>query len=83
VTAGDVGDQLVEQIALIGDALRTKVPEVVMGVADRELRLQRQFLSKSQSVIASVWHTEHLRSGVSRRAQSTGPQVVLRQDKQP
>jgi hypothetical protein len=57
VAAGDVGDQLVEQIALIGDALRAKVPEMVMGVADRELRLQRRFLSKRQPVIASVWHT--------------------------
>jgi len=44
VAAVDVGDQLVQQIPLIGDTLRAQVPEVMMGIADRNLRLQCRFL---------------------------------------
>jgi len=39
MAALDVGDQLVQQIPLIGEALRAKIPEVVMGIADGQLRL--------------------------------------------
>ena len=34
VTAVHVGGQLVEQVALVGDARGAKVPEVMMGIAD-------------------------------------------------
>ena len=37
MTAGDVGEQLVKEIALIGDTIRAKIPEVMMGIADGEL----------------------------------------------
>ena len=56
VTAVNVGDQFVEQIPLVGDALGSKVPEVMMGVADRNLRLQCWFLGQGQPVISSVRH---------------------------
>jgi hypothetical protein len=39
MSAVNIGGQLVEQIPLIGDALAAKVPEVVMGIADGDLRL--------------------------------------------
>ena len=54
-TAHIVG-QLVEQIPLVGNARRAKIPEVVMGIADRQLRLQRRFLGQRQPVIASERH---------------------------
>src|SRR5262249_7422343 len=38
------------------DALRAQVPEVMMGVADGQLRLQGRFLGEGQPVIASVRH---------------------------
>jgi hypothetical protein len=41
----DVSGQFVEQIPLVGNARDAKVPEVVMGIADGELRLQGRFLS--------------------------------------
>jgi hypothetical protein len=44
VTAIDVGGQLVKQVALVGDALGAKVPEVMMRIADWDLRLQRGLL---------------------------------------
>ena len=34
VTALDVRHQLVEEIALVGETIRAKVPEMVMGIAD-------------------------------------------------
>jgi hypothetical protein len=34
VAAGDVGGQLVEEIALIGKTIRAKIPEVMMSIAD-------------------------------------------------
>ena len=43
VAAVDVRGQLVEQIALVGNTLGAKVPEVVMRVADGQLRLQGGF----------------------------------------
>jgi hypothetical protein len=43
VSAVNIGGQLVEQISLKGNALSAKVPEVVMGIADGELRLQGRF----------------------------------------
>jgi hypothetical protein len=33
-----------EKIALVGNALGSEVPEVVMGIADGQLRLQGRFL---------------------------------------
>ena len=39
-----IGGQFVQQIALVGDALRPQVPEMVMRVADGELRLQSRLL---------------------------------------
>ena len=63
VTAVDVGGQLVEQIPLVGDARGAKVPEMVMGIADGHLRLQRRFRGQREPVIASEWHDAHLRGG--------------------
>jgi hypothetical protein len=40
----DVGGQFVEQIPLVGDALGAAIPEVVMGIADGQLRLQGRLL---------------------------------------
>jgi hypothetical protein len=45
VPAGDVGMQLVKEIALVGQTLQPSVPKMVMGVADRELGFERRFLS--------------------------------------
>jgi hypothetical protein len=39
VAAIHIGDQLVQQIPLIGYALSAKVLEVMMGIADGHLRL--------------------------------------------
>jgi hypothetical protein len=46
VAAVHIGGQLVQQIPLIGDALRAKVPEVMVGIADGHLRLQGRFLGE-------------------------------------
>jgi hypothetical protein len=39
VAAVDVGGQLMEEIPLVRDTLGAKVPEVVVGIADGQLRL--------------------------------------------
>jgi hypothetical protein len=39
VAAVHIGDQLVQQIPLVGHALRAQVPEMMMGIADRQLGL--------------------------------------------
>ena len=44
VPARDVGIQLVQEIALVGQTLQPSVPKMVMGVADRELGFERRFL---------------------------------------
>ena len=44
MAAVDVGVQLMEEIPLVGGAAGTEVPEMMMGVADGELRLQSGFL---------------------------------------
>jgi hypothetical protein len=43
MTAVYVGGQLVEQIPLVGNTLGAKIPEVVMRIADGELRLEGRF----------------------------------------
>ena len=43
VTALDVRGQLVEEIPLVGNTIRAKVPEMVMGIANGQLRFQRRF----------------------------------------
>ena len=43
VTAMDVRGQFVEQIPLVGHPLHAQVPEMVMGIADGQLRFQRRF----------------------------------------
>ena len=58
VAAVHVGGQFVEQVALVGDPLGAEVPEVVMGVADGDFRLQRLLLSERVPVIASEWHNQ-------------------------
>jgi hypothetical protein len=40
VSLEELRQQFVKKIALIGDTLRSKVPEVMMRIADRNLRLQ-------------------------------------------
>jgi len=54
MAAVHVGDQLVEEVALIRKTIRATIPEVVMGITDGQLRLQRRFLREGQPVIASV-----------------------------
>src|SRR5205823_4321443 len=54
-TAHIVG-QLMEQIPLVGNARRAKIPKVVMGIADWEFRLKRWFLGQRQPVIAPERH---------------------------
>jgi len=39
VAAVDVSGQLVEEIALVRDTVRAKIPEVVMGIADGQIWL--------------------------------------------
>ena len=56
VATVNVGDQFVKQIPLVGDALGSKVPEVMMRVADWNLRLQCWFPGQGQPVISSVRH---------------------------
>src|SRR5215510_7309354 len=45
-----------EHIALVGHALGATVPEVVMGIADGELRLHGRFRGEGEPVKASEWH---------------------------
>ena len=40
MAAVDVGGQLLHQVALIGNADGSKVPEMVVGIANRKLGLQ-------------------------------------------
>ena len=50
MAAADVGHQLVQQIALVGNPVGSQVPEMMMGITDRDLRLQHRFLGQpSQS----------------------------------
>src|SRR5207244_11299724 len=52
VSAGDVGMQLVKEIALVGHTLQPSVPKMVMGVTDRERGFERLFLGYSERVLA-------------------------------
>jgi hypothetical protein len=54
VAAAEIGHQLVQQIALVGRASGAEIPEMVVRVADRDLRLQRRFLGQRQPVFAAV-----------------------------
>src|SRR5262249_45070493 len=56
VSAVNIGGQLVEQIPLVGNTLGAHVPEVVMGIADGQLRLQGRFRGQCEPVIISKWH---------------------------
>ena len=56
VTAVNVGGQLVEQVPLVRYPRAAKVPEMMMGIADRDLRFQRRLLGQRKPVIASEWH---------------------------
>ena len=53
MTTVDVRCKLVEEVPLVGNPLRTQVPEVVVRIADGKFRLQSGFLGQSQPVIAS------------------------------
>jgi|TARA_Y100000780_G_scaffold228902_1_gene247656 hypothetical protein len=44
MSAVDIGIQFMEKVPLVGNAPWAEVPEVVMGVADGEFRLQGGFL---------------------------------------
>jgi hypothetical protein len=44
MSAVDIGIQFMEKVPLVGNALWPEVPEVMMGVADREFRPQGVFL---------------------------------------
>ncbi len=56
VACADIGDQLVQQVALIGNALQPVVPEMMMRIADRDLRLQRLLAGQRQPVVSAVRH---------------------------
>jgi hypothetical protein len=56
VAAVNVVGKLVKEVTLVWNALSAKVPEMVVRIADRYVRLQSRFLSQSQPVVASVWH---------------------------
>ena len=57
IVAGvDVGGEFVHQIALIGDALQAPVPEMMMRVADRDLRLQHLLAGEGKPVVSAVGH---------------------------
>ena len=47
MTAVNVSGQLVEKITLVGETRGSKVPEMVMGIADGQLGLEGFFLGKS------------------------------------
>ena len=76
VTGVDVGGQLVEQISLVGDARSAKVPEMVMGIADGQLRLQRRLLGQRKPVIASEWHKGTSVAGWGGSGKAHWPQVT-------
>ena len=52
----DIGHQLVQQIALIGDPGGAEIPEMMMRVADRDLRLERRLLGQRQPVVSPIRH---------------------------
>ena len=56
MAAVHVGGKLMEQVALVGDALGAVVPEVMVRVADGDFGLQRFLLPERVPVIASEWH---------------------------
>jgi hypothetical protein len=56
VAAVDVVVQLMEEIPLVGHTAGAVVPEVVMRVADGELRLEGGFLGQSQPIVKAKWH---------------------------
>jgi hypothetical protein len=56
MSAPDVSEQLVEKIPLVGNAPGSKVPEVVMGIADWKLRFQGGFLGQREPVIIPERH---------------------------
>jgi hypothetical protein len=56
VTTAHIIGQLVQQVPLVGNARRAKIPKMVMRITDGQLRLQRRFLGQRQPVIASVRH---------------------------
>ena len=62
VTALHVRRQFVQQIALIGNARRATIPEVMMRIADGQLRFQGRLRGQSEPVIASE-RNEVLRDG--------------------
>src|SRR6266851_3820229 len=82
VAAVHIGDQLVQQIALVGNALRAQVPEVMVGIADGQLWLHGRFLSEGQPVIASVWHksTSVAECRGARSAHGRRSPVMMRHD---
>src|SRR5262249_19575364 len=56
VAALHIGEQLVEQIALVGNARGAQIPEVMVWIADGQLGLQRLLLGQGEPVIASEGH---------------------------
>jgi hypothetical protein len=75
VAAVDVGGQLVEQIALVGDAGEAEIPEVMVGIADRELRLERGLCGQCEPVVAAVWHRHTSGNGFENVALDDGIQI--------
>jgi hypothetical protein len=44
MAAVNIGDKFVKKISMIGNTVSAKVPVVVVGIADGELRFQSRFL---------------------------------------
>ena len=68
VAAIEVSRELVQQIALIGDAFEPMVPEVMVRIADRDLRFQRLFAGQRQPVVSAVRHLCTSLLAICRRA---------------
>jgi hypothetical protein len=56
VAAVDVIGQFVKQVSLVRNTRGTKVPEMVVGIADGQLRLQRWLRGQGEPVIAPERH---------------------------
>ena len=66
VAAVHVGDQLVQQIPLVGQPLRPKVPEVMVGIADRESPALRSVPGSGPASHCRRTASCHLRCRMSR-----------------
>ena len=45
-----------EQVPLVGDAYQPPVPEMVVRIAEGDLRFKRRLLGQGQPIVVSKWH---------------------------